>query len=428
MAVEEREERRARRAIRALSPRRRVRPLWAYLRAERRTLRQGSVALVIGAVAALVAGVTLGSITDTLDRLPGLIILIPAVLSMRGTIFGAMGARLGTATHAGLFEVTRERTGVLYQNVFVAVVLTMSSSLYLALLAKVSAVAFGLASISVLDLITISVVGGLIDSAIILVLTVVLAITAYRREYDLDAVATPIITAVADMVTVPTLFLATFVVRVHWLSVGTAIVAIIVCLYATVRGVTTDLPMARRVLLEMAAIVVLTPLLDILAGTALEARLERFDAFPGLLVLVPPFVANAGSLGGIYASRLTSKMQLGLVRARSWPEPTAFLDAGLVIGFGVAVSALTGALGLGFSVLAGKGYPGAMVMVGGILLAGFLATLVAIGISYYVAASTARFGLDPDNHSVPIITSVMDLAGVILFLAMIGWFGVSVHG
>jgi mgtE-like transporter len=430
MAVAGRPERRARaaRAVRALSPRRPARRIWTYLLAERRTLRQGSGALVIGALAALVAGITLGSITSTLERLPGLIILIPAVLSMRGTIFGAMGARFGTATHAGLFEVTRERTGVLYQNVFVAIVMTLSSSLYLAVLAKLSAAAFGLASIRLLDLVTISVVGGVVDSAIILCLTVVLAVLSFRRGYDLDAVATPVITAVADMVTVPTLFLATFVVKVELLSTIVAWISIAMCLYATYLGIRTDLRLARRILLEMAAVVALTPLLDILAGTVLEARLDRFASFPGLLVLIPPFVANAGSLGGIYASRLSSKMQLGLVEPRAWPQPLAFLDGSLVVGFGLFISALTGAVGLGFSVASSKAYPGVVDMVLGTVVAGLLATTVAIGFSYYIAVLTSRFGLDPDNHSVPIITSIMDLAGIIIFVAVMIWFGVPLGG
>ena len=42
----------------------------------------------------LVASITLASITDTLKALPGLLILIPAILGMRGTVFGAIGARL----------------------------------------------------------------------------------------------------------------------------------------------------------------------------------------------------------------------------------------------------------------------------------------------------------------------------------------------
>src|ERR687891_1036850 len=97
-----------------------------YVRSERRTLRHGFVALLLGALTSFVAGITLANITGTLRQLPGLLILIPAVLGMRGTIFGAMGARLGTSTHVGLFEVTAERTGVLYQNVYVAVMSTIS--------------------------------------------------------------------------------------------------------------------------------------------------------------------------------------------------------------------------------------------------------------------------------------------------------------
>src|SRR5438067_7880176 len=115
----------------AFAPRRRARRVWAYLRSERRTLRQGFVALIVSTGAALVAGVTLGSITHTLALLPGLIILIPAANGMRGTIFGAIGARLGTSIHSGLFDATRERSGILYQNTFVAIVTTFSSSLWL---------------------------------------------------------------------------------------------------------------------------------------------------------------------------------------------------------------------------------------------------------------------------------------------------------
>ena len=54
----------------AFAPRRRVRSIWRYFRAERRTLRQGSVALLLGTLAAFVAGIALGSISHTLEVLP----------------------------------------------------------------------------------------------------------------------------------------------------------------------------------------------------------------------------------------------------------------------------------------------------------------------------------------------------------------------
>jgi mgtE-like transporter len=398
-----------------------------YVRSERRTLRHGFVALLLGVVTSFVAGITLANITETLRELPGLLILIPAVLGMRGTIFGAMGARLGTSTHVGLFEVTAERTGVLYQNVYVAVVSTISSSLYLAVLAKLSALAFGLPSISFLKFVTISVVGGIIDSAIILVLTVGLSVLSYRRRYDLDAVSTPVVTAAADMLTVPVLFLATFLTRIEWLNTTLAVVCIVLGLYAAVRGLLTDLPIARRAFIEMAAVIMLTPLLDILAGTVIEARLHQFAALPALLLLVPSFVASAGSLGGILSSRLSSKLQLGLISPTGLPQGLAYLDATLVVGFAIVVFAFMGGIGYGYSALTDTAHPGAGTMVLGTLVAGMLATAIAIIVSYYVAVITTRFRLDPDNHSVPIITSVMDLSGVIAFILTFTLFGVALN-
>jgi mgtE-like transporter len=87
---------------------------------------------------------------------------------------------------------------------------------------------------------------------------------------------------------------------------------------------------------------------------------------------------------------------------------------------------LTGVLGFGYSEVAGEAHPGVDMMVWGTLVAGLLATGIAIVVSYLVAIVTSRVGLDPDNHSVPIITSVMDLAGVLVFLLVLSWFSVGV--
>jgi mgtE-like transporter len=52
---------------------------------------------------------------------------------------------------------------------------------------------------------------------------------------------------------------------------------------------------------------------------------------------------------------------------------------------------------------------------------------VTIVFSYYIAILSYRFGLDPDNQSVPIITSVMDLAGILSFIYVLSLFGVHTH-
>jgi len=408
----------------------RARRLWAYLRAERRTLRQGFVALVLSTLASFVAGLTLSSITGTLQALPGLLVLIPAAVGMRGTIFGAIGARLGTSTHSGLFEPNLRRGGVLYQNVEVAWITTLTSSLWLAGLARVaSAIVDPEETISIWDLVTISVVGGALGSVFILLVTVAMSVVSYRRGYDLDAVGTPLVTALGDMATLPFLFVATFLVRNDLVNAVAAAGCVAATAYAIVRVVRTNLSAVRRIVLQMTPVILLTPLLDIAAGALLQSRQEGLNAIPAVLILIPPFVSQAGALGGILSSRLSSKLQLGVITTRGWPEVPALVDGSLVIVFGLGIFTFIGAAAFALAHLFGKpNVPPAAELIGGTILAGLMVLPAVLVVGYELAVVTARFGLDPDDHSVPIITSMMDLAGVGAVLAAMGILGVNIHG
>lgn len=411
----------------------RPRRLWAYLRAERRTLSQGVVALTLSTAASFVAGLTLGSITGTLNRLPGLLVLIPAAVGMRGTIFGAMGARLGTGIHAGLFEPTLRRDGLLGRNVEIVVLSTFLSSFYLAGMAKVVAAAFGESTISFWDFVTISVVGGVIASFATLFVTVGIALLSYRKGWDLDAVSTPMVTAIGDMVTLPALFVAALIPRhdvVNALVAAACTAAVLVALVAATRSGRD----VRRTLVEMTAVIAIVPLLDIFAGALLEARRPSLEAVPAILILLPPFVSQAGALGGILSARLSSKLQLGVITTRGMPEPPAVVDGAIVAGFGLPIFAVIGIVAVvlanltGLADRAGVLHPDASTIVAGTVLAGLIVLPILLVAGYYVAIGTARFGLDPDNHGVPIITSLMDLVGVAAVLFAMGVSGVTIHG
>jgi mgtE-like transporter len=409
---------------------RRARRLWAYWRAEQRTLRQGFVALVLSTLASFVAGLTLSHITSTLTALPGLLVLVPAAVGMRGTIFGAIGARLGTSIHAGLFEPNLRRGGVLQQNVEVAWITTLTSSLWLAALARLaSAIVDPQGTISIWSLVTISVVGGALGSVFILFVTVGMSVVSYRRGYDLDAVGTPLVTALGDMATLPFLFVATYLVHngiVNAIAAGACVAA---TAYAVARVATTDLPLVRRIVLEMTPVILLTPLLDIAAGALLQSKQPGLAAVPAVLILIPPFVSQAGALGGILSSRMSSKLQLGVVSTRGWPEVPALVDGSLVILFGLGIFTFIGGAAFALAHLTGlANIPPAADLVGGTILAGLLILPAILVVGYELAVVSARFGLDPDDHSVPIVTSVMDLAGVAAVLAAMGVFGVAIHG
>ena len=73
--------------------------------------------------------------------------------------------------------------------------------------------------------------------------------------------------------------------------------------------------------------------------------------------------------------------------------------------------------------------PAASTLIGGTLLAGMRRHPDHDrSPGYYLAVVTYRFGLDPDNQGVPIITSVMDLAGVAVLLLVMTSSGVLPHG
>src|SRR5215510_5837679 len=150
--------------------------LRALVRSDPVGVRAGFVALLISSGGDLLAGLTLGAITGTLESLPGLLVLVPAAIGMRGNVFGALGSRLGTLIHSGTFRLSRRRDTLVGQNLAASIALSLSISLVLAVLAKAISVGFGLEhTISIVDFVVISVVGGFLSSIVVLVITVLVA-------------------------------------------------------------------------------------------------------------------------------------------------------------------------------------------------------------------------------------------------------------
>src|SRR5438105_15036316 len=104
----------------------------ALLGSDASSARQGMAALLVSSGGDLLAGLTLGAITHTLSALPGLLVLVPAAIGMRGNVFGALGSRLGTSIHTGTFSLSRRADTIVGQNVVASMVLTLSISFALA--------------------------------------------------------------------------------------------------------------------------------------------------------------------------------------------------------------------------------------------------------------------------------------------------------
>jgi len=396
---------------------------FAYWRAERATLRQGFVAVWISSAGDLLAGLALGLFTHRLAQLPSLLILVPAAIGMRGNIFGALGHRLGTSVHTGLFEVSRERSGILYQNVLAALLLSIVTSGFLAVVARTVSVATGLRSISMWDFMAISVIGGVLSSLVVLVLTVVLALVSYRQNWDLDSVTAPIVTFMGDTVTLPALFLASLLALRSHVTLVVGAVCAAVAVAALLSALRTKLPAARRIIRESLVVLAIAGILDIVAGTLIEHRAERFFTLPALAVLIPPFLEDAGALGSVLGGRLGSKLHLGAVQPRAFPERLALLEMTLLAPWGLSVFLLVGISAHVVARAVGLASPGVGAMIAVSLLAGAIATIGAATIAYAGAVATFRSRFDPDTHAVPIVTSSTDLVGTLALVLAVVFLG-----
>jgi mgtE-like transporter len=329
---------------------------------------------------------------------------------------------LGTSIHTGTFRLSRRRDTVVGQNIWASLALTLSVSLALAVLAKSVAVAFtGEASISIIDYVVISMIGGIVSSVVVLGLTLAVAARSVRQGWDLDIVAAPLVTAAGDMVTLPSLFLASFLVDIRFVTGALALVSAAVALVSLVMALRSKLPILRRIVRESLPVLVAAGTIDILAGLALDGQFKNgpFATFPALLVLVPPFLEDTGALGSVLSSRLSTKLHLGIIEPRSRPQRAALVDFSIILMLAVPVFILVAVSSEIAAAVFNQPSPGVLNMIGIALVGGFLATLAGIAVAYYGTVATYRFGLDPDNYGVPLLTASMDLVGAFSLIAAI---------
>jgi mgtE-like transporter len=405
-----------------------VRRFRALVRADPAGVRAGFVAHLLATATGLVAGLVLGSITGTLEALPGLLVLVPAAVGLRGNVFGALGSRLGTLVATGTFRLSRRRDTPVGQNLEASVALSLGVSLILAVVAKVVAESFGVQeSISVGDFVVVSVVGALIPTAVVLGITVAIAAFGVQREWDVDNVSVPVVTAAGDVVTLPSLFLATYLVRdaPGWVTGTFAVLCGIAGLAVLTVPLRSRLPLLRRIVRESIPFLVVAGLVSTLAGITIQSRIGALSRDPALLIVIPPLLSLSGSLAGILSARVATKLHLGVIDPSRLAVGPVAPDLTLVFLVAVPIYLVLGIAADVLAAIAGLASPGAFEMIEVVMLAGVLATALTCSIAYGAALVTYRLGWDPDNNGVPLVSSTSDFLGAASFMVALVILGLS---
>ena len=383
--------------------------------------RQRFVALIIGVLIASSGGLVLALSEDTLSQLPGLLLLLPGAIALRGNIFGSMGSRLGTAAHMGTFGLSYRIDSVLIQNLLASGSLSLISSLILAFLAKGTASAFGLSpAMSLADFIVISVLGGVLSSIALAAVTVVLSVGSVKYEWDLDNVVAPLVTTTGDLLTVPSLIFVSYLADRSDLTNGLALVIALVSIIVLIFSLRTSLERFRRVFRQSIPVLGLAVILDLIAGFVVEKRLKDLLEVEAVLILIPAFLGIAGALGGILSSRLSTQFHLGMDDASPLPSRSSSRGAIDLSVLAVPIFIFSGVIAHLIAVVADQSTPGIAKLILISAIAGSIVTLFVVAVAYYTTMGSFRFGLDPDTYGIPVVTSSLDLVGAFtVILAMV---------
>ena len=170
-------------------------------------------ALGASVVGGLLAGVVLGGMQAELRAVPGLLVLVPALLATRGNVYGSLGARLSTGLHQGLVE---PRVDLGNRRLRGAMAAALANGLLASAVAAVAVslilTALGDRVAPVTTLVAVSLVAGLLSGVVLTAVVVVVVFAGYRRGRDPDTLVGPVVTTTGDVVGVAFLLLAVRVV------------------------------------------------------------------------------------------------------------------------------------------------------------------------------------------------------------------------
>ena len=179
----------------------------------------------------------------------------------------------------------------------------------------------------------------------------------------------------------------------------------------------------KTIVANMFPLLIVLSIIVLAAGITLEGAEDLLREYAILAVMVPTMVDMGGNLGAILSSRLTTRFHLGTTdldpRDRKlWGDVAAILALAATIFTALALGAYT------LGALLGIGLPLSTLLVIS-LVSGMALAVIAIVFSFAATYASYRLGIDPDDTTIPIVTNVVDVAGMIIFIAVsaavLGW-------
>ncbi|WP_049922343.1 magnesium transporter [Halopiger djelfimassiliensis] len=147
----------------------------------------------------LFAGLVLEGLLESVDRFPGLLVMVPVFLATRGNVYGALGGRISSGLHQGLLEPRFEWDERLVNAVLASAINGIGISLVIGVITWLTLVTLGWEVAALSELVGIMVIAGVLTSIVLIFGLLALIFTGYTYGYDPDNLVGPIVTTLGDI-------------------------------------------------------------------------------------------------------------------------------------------------------------------------------------------------------------------------------------
>ncbi|MDY6964388.1 MAG: magnesium transporter [Halobacteriota archaeon] len=177
----------------------------------------------------------------------------------------------------------------------------------------------------------------------------------------------------------------------------------------------------RKIVENSIPVLMLTAMISIASGQILSVNQGvLIGVFPVLLILIPPLIKVGGDTGSILGARLSSALHLGLIDSKL--ERSSVIENSIIASFiiGIATCFILGiAVWTIQIILSINSNIGFVALVAISTIAGAIQMLIMFSMTTVIALLSHRFGMDPDDTVIPIITTSGDFFGIAcIFLVM----------
>lgn len=344
---------------------------------------------------------------------PWVLSIFPIMLTVRGANNGIFSGVLTTSLYLGTIEPKFRKNSDYYYSLIVGV---YNLSLINTFIAIVILAIFLANPLLILLGYLIMVTTSIIAVSFSIIATSFVGFTAFKSGMNPDNVVYPVMSTINDIMI--SLFLgATLYILRPWepevtITIGVPILLMVLLFNYLLHRRYREHEIYRKVVSEGQFGILFAVILSSISGIFMAESYEFFVENPALLMILPFLMTSLGDAGSVMASRLTTSLHMGEVDYRIFSDVLRSTIDNLLL---VAPPFLTITMIITIISTLLLSSPIFIIKTLTIAFALAYATLfLEIPIVIFISTQTFKFGLNPDNFAIPIITSSADFMSIIL--------------